>query len=100
MITQHETFRQAATKALESLANKVFDLIGQQVSKWLAGELAKTAATVSGEAARTAAQSAGSAASIAPMIANAGKAISFFRFASALSLLIEVERPRAHWRKC
>jgi len=51
MITQHETFRQAATRALESLANKVFELIGQQVSKWLAGELAETAATVSGEAA-------------------------------------------------
>jgi hypothetical protein len=33
------------------------------------------------------------------MIANAGKAISFFRFASALSLLIEVERPPVCQRK-
>ncbi len=76
MITGHETFRQAATKALESLVNKGIDLIGQQVSKWLAGELAQTAATVTGTAARTAAATAGAGAALGAQTAMAVHAIT------------------------
>ncbi len=76
MLTGHETFRQAATKALEGLVNKSIDLIGQMVSKWLAGQLAQTAATVTGVAARTAATTAGSAAALGPLVAQATRAIT------------------------
>ncbi len=62
MISGHETFRQAMTKALESLANKFIDMVEKMVVKWIAGELAKTTASTAGDAARTASGAAASAA--------------------------------------
>ena len=59
MISGHETFRQAMTKALESLADKFVDMVEKMVVKWVAGELAKTTATTAGTAARAAPRAPG-----------------------------------------
>jgi GH24 family phage-related lysozyme (muramidase) len=65
MISGHETFRQAATKALEQLADKAIDMFEKMLTKWIATQLAQTTATTTGVAARTAAEQAGSTAGMA-----------------------------------
>jgi hypothetical protein len=74
ILEHHQTFVQAMNKLELSLFNDFVSSVEKRVVKWVAGELAQTAASTAGQAARTSAAAAGHAAQEAMDATGAVKA--------------------------